>query len=164
MKKVILLLSLLLVAGCGYRLGSLGTASDQKLAVPTFVNKTDEPNLETLTTNAVIRKLQVDGTYKIVPKTDEADYVLEVELMNFQRSALTFDRSDITNDFRIILAANLVFKDAKTGKILWTENRVEGEATYPRGSNQPESERAALPRLIEDTAKRITDKVVDGGW
>ena len=159
-----LLLVSFVMAGCGYQLGSLKIGQRQKLAVPQFTNRTGEPNLETLTTNEVIRKLQVDGTYIIVADQTQADYVLLVDLVNFHRDALTFDRNDVTNDFRILLTANLVFKDAKTEKTVWISNRVEGEATYPRGSNQPESERAVLPILISDTAKRIVDKVADGGW
>lgn len=161
---LVLLLASLFVYGCGYKLGSLQSGERQKLAVPQFKNKTGYPDLETRQTNAVIRKLQVDGTYIIVPDASQADYVLLVDLVNFHRDALTFDRSDITNDFRILLGANIVFKDAKTEKTIWTSNRVEGEATYPRGVDQPQSEQEALPRLIEDTAKRIVDKVVDGGW
>ena len=152
------------MAGCGYQIGSLKMGERQKLAVPQFKNRTGEPNLETRITNEVVRRLQVDGTYIIVADPEQAAYVLLVDLVDFHRDALAFDRADVTNDFRVLLSANLVFTDAKTKKPVWTAARVEGEATYPRGSNQPQSELDALPVLIADTSKRIVDKVVDGGW
>lgn len=163
-KQRICVLALLLVAGCGYQVGSIKIGSDQKIAIPHFVNKTGYPDLETRVTNAVIERVQVDGSYKVVADSSQADVVLIGELVSYGRDALTFDRSDITSEYRSTLTANLIFKDAKTDKIIWTAKRVQGEALFPRGSDQAESERAALPRLAQDLAKYVVEKVTDGGW
>ncbi len=163
-KQSICVLTLLLIAGCGYQVGSIKIGSDQKIAIPHFANKTGYPDLETRVTNAVIDRMQVDGSYKVVADPSQADVVLIGELVSYGRDALTFDRSDTTSEYRSTLTANLIFKDAKTDKVIWKALRVQGEALFPRGSDQAESERAALPRLSQDLAKYVVEKVVDGGW
>ena len=154
----------LVMAGCGYQLGSIKIGENKKIAVPIFVNRTGKPDLETRVTNAVIAQMQIDGSYKVVTDLSQADFVLLGELVSYSRDAVTFDRSDITQEYRTTLIAKLIFKDAKTDKIVWTSSRVQGEALFPRGSDQAEAERASLPRVTQDLAKFIVEKVVDGGW
>ncbi len=71
--------ALLTFTGCaGYHTGASKPhqlAAVKKLAVPTFKNDTLEPRIEVLITDAVIKKLQMDGGYRIVP-VSEADAVL----------------------------------------------------------------------------------------
>src|SRR4029079_9752709 len=71
--------SLLILPGCaGYHTGvnkPKQLVNVTKLAVPTFKNETLQPRLEVLVTDAVIKHLQIQGTYKIVA-VDEADAVL----------------------------------------------------------------------------------------
>jgi hypothetical protein len=71
--------SLLVLPGCaGYHTGvnkPKQMANVTKLAVPTFKNDTLQPRLEVLVTDAVIKNLQIQGTYKIV-SVEEADAVL----------------------------------------------------------------------------------------
>ncbi len=82
MKKRFLLLTavaLTSMVGCaGYQPGvnkPKKMAAVTKLAVPTFKNNTLQPRLEVLVTDALIKRLQIAGTYKIVP-VNEADAVL----------------------------------------------------------------------------------------
>jgi outer membrane lipopolysaccharide assembly protein LptE/RlpB len=161
---LVISLACLSLVGCGYQLGSVQVASGQTIAVPTFVNKTSEPDLETRITNAVIRRMQVDGTYKVVGDPSQADFVLLGELISYQRDAISFDRSDVTREYRTTLAASLIFQDGKTGEEIWKVSRVEGEVIFPRGSDQAEAERAAFPELTGDLAKFIVEKTVNQGW
>ncbi len=152
------------VSGCGYQVGSIKIGENKKIAILPFANKTSEPNLETKVTNAVIYKMQVDGSYKVVATPEEADYVLVGELISYSRDAIAFDRSDVTREYRGMLTARLLFKDAKTDKVLWVAKRVEGEIIFPTGSDQAENERNQLPKLAEDLAKYVVETVVNGGW
>ena len=90
-KSVSLLLfaALASLTGCaGYHPGTTKPAKlagIQKLAIPTFENKTLVPRLEVLTTNAVIKKIQATGAYQIVDR-EHADAVLVGEIWDIQRS------------------------------------------------------------------------------
>ena len=66
--------------GCaGYRLGPVQPhfmEGIHSIAVPTFRNETLIPNIEVLCTDALVRQLQLDGTYKVAGSLDDADAVL----------------------------------------------------------------------------------------
>src|SRR3954463_1790046 len=103
MKILALLLALsaaLVLTTCaGYQLGASKPhqmVNVKKLAVPTFLNETLEPRLEVLVTNAVIKKLQSDGAYQIVPR-EEADAVLIASIDDVERKQF---RSVRTNTLR----------------------------------------------------------------
>lgn len=158
------LIFLCLVAGCGYQIGALKVGEHQKIAVHAFTNKTGLPGLETITTNAVIKQLKIDGTYEVVADRSSADVVIEGDLISYSRDALSFSSTDVTNEYRGTLAAKLVLKDAKTDKVIWTIPRVEGEALFPRAGDQAENERNAYPALTNDLSKYIVEKIIYGGW
>ena len=53
------------LTGCaGYRLGTMLPPDIQSVAVPTFINRTSEPLLESETTRAAIREFQQDGSLR----------------------------------------------------------------------------------------------------
>ncbi|MDP8262872.1 MAG: LptE family protein [Candidatus Ancaeobacter aquaticus] len=151
------------IVGCGYQLGSIKVGDKDNLHIPIFKNNTNTYGIEGLVTEAVINRLLVDGSYKIVGK-DQADYILDGEIIEYRRDANVFDRADVPGEFRITITARLTLKDAKTGKVIWTASDAYGEANYARGAYQLESERASWPAVTEDLARDITEKISDGGW
>ena len=153
------------VSGCGYQIGALKIGGEnQTIAIPTFANKTGLPDIETRATNAVIEKMQIDGTYKVVRDPSQADLLLIGELISYSRDALSFSRSDITNEYRGTLSAKLILKDVKTDKIIWEAPRVEGQALFARSGDQAQNERDSYPKLTADLAKYVVEKVIYGGW
>ena len=102
MKKIALLFvaaAMLSLTGCGYQLGAPKPhelANVKKLAVPTFKNDTLEPRIEVMVTDALIKELQVNGTYKIVP-VSEADAVLRGTITGITRRQF---RADLNNNLR----------------------------------------------------------------
>ena len=153
------------VSGCGYQIGALKISGEnQTIAIPTFANKTGLPDIETRATNAIIEKMQIDGSYKVVRDPAQADLLLIGELISYSRDALSFSRTDVTNEYRGTLSAKLILKDVKTDKILWVAPRVEGQALFARAGDQGENERNSYPQLTADLAKYVVEKVVYGGW
>ena len=126
MKRLVFLsaaLALVLLPGCaGYQFGAdkpTKLAKVTKLAVPTFKNNTLVPRIEVLVTNALIKRLQTQGVYKIVPR-EEADAVLKAEIFDIQRSQF---RSELDNTLRTAeilmrLRVNFTVEDANGMKLL----------------------------------------------
>ena len=165
LKRCIVAAVLLCFSGCGYQVGALKIGGEnQTIAIPTFANKTGLPDIETRATNAIIEKMQIDGTYKVVKDPSQADLLLIGELISYSRDALSFSRSDVTNEYRGTLSAKLILKDVKTDKILWQAPRVEGQALFHRAGDQAENERNSYPQLTSDLAKYVVEKVIYGGW
>lgn len=126
MNKIALLLApfaLTLLSSCaGYQLGAskpYQLANVTKLAVPTFKNDTLEPRLEVLVTNAVIKKLQMDGAYQIVSR-DDADAVLVATIEDVERGQFRSARFNTLRSTELLmrLRVNYSIQDSSGTKLL----------------------------------------------
>jgi len=169
MRRVLLLTAVLVVAtvvagGCGgYRVGTLLPGHIKTIAVPVFVNDTSEPNLEIQATNAVINQLATDGTLRVVPE-DEADVVLTVRLVQYDRKAIRYAGVTRPTEYRITVTALATLHDRHEDVDLWTDDRLSGNAEFVVGAGLPASERRARPEALEDLAHDIVEHIVEGGW
>ncbi|MCX6340648.1 MAG: LptE family protein [Candidatus Aureabacteria bacterium] len=165
MKKVSVIASLLCVgiclAGCGYRIGSVNPDDPIKsVYIPNVKNKTTEPAIEARATSKIVTAFQIDGSYMVVNQ-DDADAILDITLISYNRSALRFDKNDITREYRLTIGADLVLRDAKTNKVVYTAKRVEGEKAFFVTITLPESERIAVPFALEDLADHVVERITE---
>lgn len=158
-----LIIAILSSSGCGYRVGSLLPADIKTIAVPMFINKTPEPELEAMVTNGIIQEFIADGTLQIVEE-ENADTLLLGEIIDYRREPIRYTETEVTREYRLIIAVRLTFKDLRHNEVMWENPRVEGEATFFVGTSLPESECIALPNTIKDLAHDVVEKVVEGGW
>ncbi len=170
MKKLISLsalgLSLLLCQCAGYHLGGQKPAhltSITKLAVPTFENMTLEPRLGSLVTNAIIKQIQMDGSYQIVSK-DQAEAVLEGKVAGIDRSQFRSDRSNVlrTSQLQMRLKTSFVIRDSGSNAVIHT-GQASANSYVVLDSNVQVSESQAL----EDAAQRLAATVaseISEGW
>jgi len=150
------------VGGClGYRLGTTLPPGIRSLYVPTFVNRTDEPGLETTTTQATRREFQQDGTLRIADQ-DTADAYLDVQLQVFRLQALAYDEDygRTAEEYRLIIIAQVDFYRTETKERL-SSRRVRGEASFVPSGDLSLSKLDALPEAAEDLAHEIVKTVVE---
>lgn len=170
------LLLLALLSGCGYTTKANLPANIRTLYVKPFANKIDIsdevtegtsyrtfiPALEVEVTEAVIDRYHFDGNLKIV-KEDTADARLTGELISFTRQPLRYTESQDVEEYRLLIEAKVALRDLKNNTVMWEEiitNR--GHDTYFVTGPQAESEQSALIEAINDLAKNIVDKTVEG--
>jgi outer membrane lipopolysaccharide assembly protein LptE/RlpB len=169
MRRVLALTAALVMAamafgGCGgYQVGALLPEHIKTIAVPVFVNETSEPYLEVQATNAVSNQLATDGTLSIVPEA-EADVVLHVRLINYQRKPIRYAEATRPTEYRITITVLATLHDTREGKDLWTNDRLSGNTEFVVVASLPDSERRALPAALEDLAHDIVEHIVEGGW
>ncbi len=167
------LLSLLLVlsiAGCGYTTGSLLPPKYKKIAVQPFQNKvsfTDEniqgvyvPVLETNVRSAIIDRFLFDGNLHIADP-DKADLILNGNLLAIAQDDLRQDVNQNVQEYRIRIIVSLSLTDTATGKVLWTEPSFTGETTYFLTGSQAESQSAAIDAALTDLATRVVERTVE---
>jgi len=173
--------------GCaGYKLGSVKPsvyADINTIHVPTFENATLEPRLAVLTTNAVIKSLQADGTYQLTSK-DKADAVLRGKITRIERRQLRSARTDTlrTREMLLFMIVEWSLHDPVTdGKLDYRETRsiddanrdsstslrvvpgrVIGQTQIFLDPNFQLSERNALPLAAIDAAKVLTSQLTEG--
>jgi hypothetical protein len=154
------------LSGCAYRLGPTNgaTAGDRSVQVNPFINKTLEPHLDDYMMNSLRKRLQEDGTYK-VDTHNSGDVILTGVITAYDRTPLSFQPTDVITvvDYQIAMTALVTARERSTGKLIF-EKAVRGRATLRVGNDQTSAERAALPILTDDVAKKAIALLVDGNW
>jgi len=120
-----------------------------------------KPQMQFDITKAVIDRYVFDGNLKIVDAGKDSDLVLTGELVDFRREALRYDTNDNIEEFRIRLIVNLVLKDVKKDKVVWTEREFAGESTYDTTGALAKSEGAAIEDATLDLARRIVERTIE---
>lgn len=111
------------LTGCaGYRLGDVKPSAYEginNLHVPVFKNETLEPRLSSLVTNAVLKELQVDGTYKITNRSN-SDAVLVGVIRDIRKTQLRAQRFDTlsSQELRLFLYVDFHLEDPSTGNVI----------------------------------------------
>lgn len=159
-------LVILTMTGCaGYQLGGAKPAhlaGIARIAVPTFENLTLEPRLGSLTTNAVIKQIQADGSYQVVSR-DQADAVLEAQVADVDRSQFRAVRNNVlrTSQLLVRLRVNYKLVSQADGAILH-RGQVWGESYIVLDPNFQLSEQQALEDAAQRVALTLTSELADG--
>jgi hypothetical protein len=183
--------SVVFLASCaGYQLGDVRPSSYagiDRLHVPLFKNETLEPRLASLVTNAVLKELQVDGTYA-VSNRNQADAVLVGVIREVRKTQLRSVRTDTLQSRELSLylyvdfhledpvtgsrIENTVFSGAATlGKTLEVDaeevitaqqGRVVGNTIQFVDGNFQVGERSALSVAAQDLAGKLVAQLANG--
>jgi len=117
------LVGLVGLTGCaGYQLGDVKPSAYEginNLHVPIFRNKTLEPRLSSLVTNAVLKELHVDGTYKITNRSN-SDAVLVGVIRNISKAQLRSQRFDTlsSQELQVTLFVDFHLENPTTGEVI----------------------------------------------
>lgn len=150
------------LTGCaGYRLGSTLPPGINVVHVPIFINKTSEPLLEIVTSQAVISEIQRDGTLSIGSR-EKCDVILDVSVIDLQLKPLRYetDRTTTTREYRMTITASLKLTNRLTGKVM-TRNVVIGENDFMPIGDLSSAKRDAVPEAARDLARRIVENIVE---
>ncbi len=168
MKQFALLLASLaftLLTSCaGYQLGSdkpQKMAGVTKLAVPTFKNDTLEPRIEVLVTNALIKKLQMDGSYQIVP-VNEADAVVVATITEIQRSQFRSARNNTLRTSELLMGLLVTYKVEDNAGTSLMAGQAQGYSNIVLDANQQLTERQALADAAEKLSINLSSALTDG--
>ena len=152
----------LVCAGCaGYRLGTTLPPGVRSVYVPAFVNETEEPQVDTVATQATIREFQRDGTVELAD-AGRADANLFVTVTGYKLTPLRYDRdrAKTTREYRLVLTAKLEFKRAETGEVL-VSRKVQGDTDFELLGNLASAKIDALPDAADDLAHDIVETIVE---
>ena len=153
----------LLTGGCaGYHVGPTQALPYRSVAVLMFKNKTLKPQLEAQVTNAIIKRVQTDGTLRIESAAD-ADVVLTGQITQFDRQELRAVRTDVNTprEYRITITARIEARLRASGDLLFAPVMVEGRADTFIGTDLQSADQQALPLIAADLAKRVVPLVAE---
>lgn len=153
------------LAGCGYHLGEIRPTpmrSVRTVAVPTFKNNTFESRIEVLFADTFVKKLQQDGTYRVVD-TSQADAVVYCVIEEIRRGALRSVQNNVlaTSEYSLIVTARYEVVDQGTGRVLM-QGQVSGRTSFFSGNDLQTLERQGLSNAAIDLAENLTTRVSEG--
>ncbi len=182
----------LAVAACAnYQIGSVKPSAYEgieNLHVPPFKNDTLEPRLSSLVTNAVLKELQADGTYRVATKSN-SDAVLKGRIVKIHKRQLRAVRTDTlqSQELQLFIHVEFYFEDPNTGHRINStaralkeadkgktradqdadiigvrEGRVIGETIQFVDDSYQVGERNALAVAAEDLADKLVSQIANG--
>ncbi len=172
-KAVVWLLLTILAAAfssCGYRLsgkGGLVPEGTRTIAVPVFVNGTNEPYVDTAVTQAVIDEFAADGRLK-VEDLSGADLALRGRITAYSVTALSYTAEAYVQQYKVRLVVDARLEDLRTKKVLWREQGIEAVfiADYPVAVGDIRSTRIAKEQAVrkasQDIAWTLRSRVLEG--
>jgi len=107
----------LLSAGCGYSLRGNLPDHLQTVAVPVLQNRTSVPAIENFLTTALLNAFTTNGRLRVA-RVDQADAILEGEVVGYTLQAIAYDASANVRQYRLTLTLNLRFRDVRRNQLL----------------------------------------------
>jgi outer membrane lipopolysaccharide assembly protein LptE/RlpB len=157
--KRLALLIFLGVLGCGYHLTGTTTHVPEgvgSVAIPTFTNRTFEPGIEIMFTQAFLKEFLGDKRVKVVDRS-EADTILEGTIKSFRIYSVSYDRSGYASEYRTDVVVDVVLK-RRTGEIVWKEDNLT-EMRWYRTTANPVTTQTSMNIAITDLGKVVADRV-----
>ena len=154
-----LILVAILLAGCGY--STRGSLPDhiKTVAVPIFKNRTLEPGVESAITSGVVNAFSSGGRVKVVP-IDEADAILQGEVVGYSLDGLSFDTNANVRAYRLRLVLNVEFRDVRRSAMLWRQEGLSETSDF-QVAGQVSDTIARGQGAVQQAAAEIGRKVVN---
>jgi len=177
MRKTALLvvLSLACAAGavlsaCGYHLsgtGSLLPPGTRTIAIPAFINATNEPYVDVQVTFAVTGEFVADGRLRVTD-VESADVALRGRVTQFTLTALSYTPDSYVQQYKATIIVEAALEDRRTKKTLWKEGGIESVfiADYKVTIGDIQATKIAKDQAItkasQDIAWTIRSRVLEG--
>jgi hypothetical protein len=161
------LLLALSLSGClGYRVGDVSGRNLQgvrSVYVPVAKNVSLQPDLQVLATDAIIQRLNSDGTLE-VNQTGNADSELDVTIFSVMRNPVASSSNSIlvTFQYQLVITAKATYVNRRLGRKIFENADITGTTTYFTTADLQESERQALPLAAADLANNVVKQVTEG--
>lgn len=171
MRKLVLL-AMLLSAGCGYALAGRGSSLPEYIKVigiPTFKNGTPVFEVDRIITERVRTELIGRGKYKVEPGGTGVDALVDGTVTSVTLTPATVDQTRQASRYTITITASVSFRDMKTGKEIWANPAISFRGEYQ--ISDPASgasaaaffgnETNAVSRLAEDFARTVISAMLE---
>ena len=166
----VLLLALAVIPACGYHLSGTGLLvpeGTRTIAVPGFINNTNEPYVDVEVTKSVADEFIADGRLRVVD-VEAADIVLRGRVIKYEVVALSYTADSYVQQYRVRLVVDAVLDDTRSKKVLWKESGIEAVfiSDYPVTIGDITSTKiakeAAIKKASQDIGWTLRSRVLEG--
>lgn len=161
LRNLLLLAALLsVVLGCGYAFAPQGDYIDRSIRtiyVEPFGNKTAQAEAENLVRTAFIDQVIQNTRFRVVPELEQADAVVSGNILAINTLAISYRKSILAAEERMMITLETSLREEAGGKILWASRGVTGYVDYELQDDinlLPATRKRALTKLSRDTAEK----------
>lgn len=169
--RIIPILALaLMISSCGYRFtptGGVVPESAKTIAVPVFLNGTNEPFVDVELTKAVVEEFLTDGRLKVV-NLEEADLILRGKITKFDVTPTAYTADSHVQTYNVVIGVTVSLEEAKTQKVLFQDKGL-GSVFYASYtvtlgdiSATKTAKETAIKSASRDVASTIRSRVLEG--
>lgn len=153
------LLSALVVAGCGYHVmkPARGVAGleGKTLEVTMFDNRSFRPNIEAVLSDIIVDELVKREGAQLVERG--GDVVLSGAVLNYSTSHVSYTAEDQVKEYRATVKAEVTLRKKDTGKVIW-KGTLTSSQDFPALADlvfQQNSEDAAIREICRKLAREV---------
>lgn len=166
--SALLALATVALTSCGYKTAGRSThlpATVQTIAIPAFVNKTQQYKIEQTLTKAVVREFTTRTKYRIVNQAEpDADATLHGTVNSVQISPVTFDTNTGRVSSVLVIIAMKVSLVDRQGKVLFDNPTYTFREQAQISQDLPtffEESSPAMGRLADTFARTLVSDVLE---
>jgi hypothetical protein len=159
---LLLILAACIATGCGYSFHGNLPGHIKTVAVPMFKNNSAAAGLENTITAAVISAFSNGGRLRVVP-VEQADSILEGEIVGYQIDGAGFDRNANVQAYHLRVILNVAFRDVRQNRMLWQESLTQTSDFQVQGpvSDTLSLLAGAASQAAADIGRKIASSAVD---
>lgn len=156
-----------LLSGCAssYSWTNSVPSSARTITVSTFRNESDLAEVGSLATRQILREIQREGTFRIVP-ADEAAIEIQGTVLRVAANTVGYNR----RQFMRLSAAELTgvvqvtVVDKRNGKLLINNRTYKPTASFSQLQDMVTSERDASGRMADELSRMVVDDLLNLKW
>jgi outer membrane lipopolysaccharide assembly protein LptE/RlpB len=151
------------LAGCGYSFH--GTLPDRikTVAVPIFLNRTQQPAVESVITRAIVDAFATNGRLRVV-RPEDADAILEGEIVNYSVGPIAVDRSLAVQQYRLGVTLNLRMRDVRNNTVLFQQSNFSEQSDFRVAGSVAQTlsvEAGALQQAATEIGRSVVSLALD---
>ena len=156
------------VSGCGYHLAGHSStlpAGITTIGIPTFVNRTNRPELEQRVTEHIIDEFTTRGRVRIVPGEEGAQAVLRGEILSYVVTPVVISQLGRATRYEILITAHVALSETTTDRILWEDDHFLFKNQYDVQTDPQASidqEIVAIDDVATDFSRSVVTSILEG--
>jgi hypothetical protein len=152
-------------AGCSYSPNpALFPPHLRTLAVPTFENRTTEPNLDQEVTNALVNRFVQNNRLRLVGETD-ADLVVTGAIVGYTNSVFGFNAREQAEEYQVAVTVAVRVKDRVKNREMWADDRLVRTSNYfvvAIPGQEVQDQITARQDAIDKIGEAVINRTVEG--
>ena len=152
MKFKIIMLSVLLIAGCSYSVYTTGYPHLKTIQVLPIENQTSNYDFRDMVFNSLVDSYESDGRLKLVGLSPDCQ--LECSILDYSNKIVSYSGSSI-DEYEVRVLFHVAFTDLKKNQVIWQNVSLMQSERYSL------SDENSLYKSEEDAQEEITSKFFD---